>query len=117
MFQNLFLNWFVGMIGKRLDGKKTVIGGVSLIVAALLQTVMSMFPDLQIPGMERVDWDTVLTMGRDGFAALGVGFGATGAAHKVFKEGLKQPCPPELCPPVDEVDQKPWDGKTPNQFP
>jgi len=130
MFQNLILNWLTGMVGKRLDGQKTKIGGVALILAALCQVIMNLFPDLQIPGMEQVDWDTTLTMGRDGLAAVGVAFGATGTAHKIFKEGLKLPCPEELCPPPsgEELDRrtdtssaagnnKKWDGKVPGQFP
>lgn len=113
MFQNLFLNWLMGMVGKRLDGKKTQVGGVALILAALCQVIMSMFPDLTIPGMEHVDWDTTLTMLRDGLAAFGVGLGGVGMAHKAFKTGLELPQPSTSQPAI----LKKWDGKTPGQFP
>lgn len=113
MFQNIFLNWLIGMVGKRLDGKKTQVGGAALIFAALCQVIMSMFPDLTIPGMEHVDWDATIGMARDGLAAFGVGMGATGVAHKAFKAGLELPAPstPQRAP------LKKWDGKTPGQLP
>lgn len=128
MLQNLFLNWLAGMIGKKLDGKKAKIGGIALILAAVLQIIKAIVPDLEIPGLEQVDWDTTFTMARDGLAAFGVGVGAVGVTHKAYKEGLKQPCPPELCPPppAEEIERritpgtepaKKWDGKVPGQFP
>ena len=112
MFQNLFLNWLSGMVGKRIDGKKTQVGGVALILAALCQIALSIFPDFTIPGMEHVDWDTTLTMVRDGLAAFGVGMGGVGVAHKAFKSGLELPAPSTPSP-----EPKKWDGKTSGQFP
>lgn len=112
MFQNMFLNWLTGMVGKKLDGQKTKIGGVALILAALCQLALSLFPDLTIPGVEHVDWDTTLGMLRDGLAALGVAFGATGVAHKAFKAGLETPAPPEPMK-YEELERKVNDRKDP----
>jgi hypothetical protein len=107
MFQNLFLNWLVGMLGKRLNGRKTQVGSVALFLAFGCQVIMAMFPDLQIPGVEHVDWDTTLGMLRDGLAGFGVAMGAVGVTHKAFKAGLALP----------PTTQGKWDGKTPGQFP
>jgi len=112
MFQNIFLNWLTGMAGKRLDGRKTQVGGVALILAALCQVIMAMFPDITIPGMEHVDWDTTIGMVRDGLAAFGVGMTGTGVVHKAFKAGLALP------PPAPQQPKPPqqWDGKAPGQM-
>ena len=112
MFQNMFLNWLTGMIGKRLDGYKTRIGGVALLIAAALQVIKSLFPDLEIRGLEQVDWDTTIGMARDGLAALGVAFGAAGVTHKAFKAGLKTPAPPEPMK-YEELERKVNDRKDP----
>lgn len=111
MLQNLFLNWLTGMLGKHLDGQKTKIGGVAFILAALCQLALSLFPDMQIPGVERMEWESILTMGRDGLAALGVAFGATGVAHKAFKTGLEIPVPESMK--YEELDRKVNERKDP----
>jgi hypothetical protein len=127
MLRSLFLNWLAGMVGGRFDKHKRKIGGVMLLLAGTCQVLMAFFPDLQVEGMSQVDWDATFTMFRDGFAALGGAFVAVGAVHSAYKEGLKQPGPPEVCSPTNGVKQDTpitnagrvevkdkWEGKPPS---
>ena len=126
MLQRIFLNWLAKMLGGKLDGYKVKIGGAALILAALLQVILAMFPGMELPGMEQVDWDATIGMLTNGLAAFGVGAAGIGVTHRAYKEGLKQPCPPELCPPptheeiAERIDAKPsaaqWSGKIPGQM-
>lgn len=126
MLQQVILNWLAKMVGGRLDGYKLKIGGSALILSALLQVVLAMFPDLQLLGTTQVDWDTTITMAMNGLAAFGVGAVGVGVTHRAYKAGLKQPCPPELCPPPthveieERINDKPsetqWSGKIPGQM-
>lgn len=126
MLQQVLLNWLAKMVGGKLDGYKVKIGGAALVLAALLQVVIAMFPGMEVAGVEQVDWDATLGMLVNGLAAFGVGAAGVGATHRAYKAGLKLPCPPELCPPPthreieDRINDKPseaqWSGKIPGQM-
>lgn len=119
-------NWLIGkilgFIGKKLDGYKTKIGGVGLILVGVTGIISQIFPD---QGLPVVDLETAIGSMAAGLAALGIG-------HKVEKakaviesqEGRVYGLPqtdslkpqehpfehPVLPPPA-------WGGKTPGQFP
>lgn len=67
-------SWFVNIIFKgiasKLDGYKTIIGAVGLILIGITGLIGHYFPDSQIPAM---DPDTALGYIAGGFTALGVG--------------------------------------------
>lgn len=74
--QNFIGTRILKYIGGKLDGKKTWIGGISLILSALIGLVNIMFPELAISvpnGFEDV-------LNRFGEGMLGVGIG-----HKIMK--------------------------------
>ena len=69
------MNWiitkFLGLIGRRLDGYKTKIGGCGLILSGLVGLINLTFPEtVPFPAM---DLETVITNMAGGFAVLGIG--------------------------------------------
>lgn len=109
-------NWLIGKIlawaGKKLDGYKTKIGGVGLILVGVTGIIGQIFPDQGLPVM---DLETA-------FGAIAAGLAALGIGHKVEKakaviqaqgdrpsEVVKGPAPLEPAPK--------WDGRASGQFP
>lgn len=70
-----FLNFIFKGIANKLDGYKTTIGAVGLILIGVTGLIGTYFPDTHIPAM---DTDTALGYIAGGFTALGVG-------HKIEK--------------------------------
>lgn len=119
-----------GFVGKRLDGYKTVIGAVGLILVGVVGIVGRIFPDQGLPVM---DVDSAFASIAAGVAALGIGHKAEKVRSAVIDtarstEVLPAQAPPRdwvpgLCPEEEEraaIEQKPapsWDGRTPGQFP
>ena len=118
-------NWLIGkvlgFIGRKLDGYKTKIGGIGLIMAGVIGIIAEMFPD---QGLPRPGLEVSLGYLTGGFAVLGIG-------HKVEKvkavvqaqavsqgdrppEDVKGPVPIEAPAPREPHR---WDGRTPGQFP
>lgn len=69
------MNWivtrFLGYLGRRLDGYKTKIGGLGLILSGLVGLINLMFPDtVPFPPM---DLESAVTNIAGGFAVLGIG--------------------------------------------
>lgn len=60
----------VKFIAHKLDGKKTLIGGIGMILLGLLGVVGSVWPDLGMPAM---DFEKAATMIVGGFSVLGIG--------------------------------------------
>lgn len=73
------LNLIFGRIFKLLDGYKTMIGGVGLIVLGVIGLIGHYWPDLNLPAM---DIDKAMTTMSLGFTALGIG----GKIEKVIQK-------------------------------
>jgi hypothetical protein len=67
---NLVIGKLIKWLAGRLDGYKTIIGGVGLILSGLLGLIGYMFPDQGFPAM---DIEDILATIAGGFAVLGVG--------------------------------------------
>lgn len=65
------MKWILGFIGKRLDGYKTKIGGVGLILSGIVGIINVMFPDT-VPFPEMTIEAAITNIG-GGFAVLGIG--------------------------------------------
>jgi hypothetical protein len=72
----------VKFIAHKLDGKKTIIGGLGMILLGLLGVVGDIWPDL---GMPKMEFDKAASMIVGGFSVLGVG----GKLQKVIDGGAK----------------------------
>ncbi len=118
-------NWLIGkifgLIGKKLDGYKTKIGGAGFILLGVTGIIAEIFPDQGLP-----------KLGLEGsIGAISAGITALGLAHKAVKtqaaiKELQTPAvqpsasatqdvavaTPDIAPP-----SKHWDGKVPGQFP
>lgn len=68
--KNFLLGKLLGFVGRKLDGYKTKIGGVGLILTGLVGIAALIFPDQGLPQMEL---ETSLTTIASGFAVLGIG--------------------------------------------
>ncbi len=127
-------NWLVdkllGFVGKKLDGYKTKIGGVGLILVGVVGVIAKLFPDQGLPEM---DLDAAIASIAAGVAALGLGHKAekTRAAVEATippafslpepeisvnqvdrpSEGVTEPVPVEPSPPPK------WNSWVPGQFP
>jgi len=77
--KNTLLSKLLGWIGKRLDGYKTIIGGVGLILTGCVGVIGHMFPDSGLPAPEV---DVIFGQFSVGFVALGLG----GKAEKLLKK-------------------------------
>jgi len=69
--QNFLLSKLLRWTGRKLDGYKTTIGGVGLILTGLAGLLGYVFPDQE--GLPKMDVETVLTTVSAGFVALGFG--------------------------------------------
>lgn len=132
-------NWLIGrilgFIGKRLDGYKTKLGGVSFIVMGVAGIIAEMFPD---QGLPRPGLETSLGYISGGFTILGLGHKMEKARAEIVRTTpipavLEATAPaaqapprnwvPGLCPEEEEraaIEQKnepEWDGRIPGQFP
>jgi hypothetical protein len=96
--KNLLLSKLLGFVGRKLDGYKTKVGGVGLVLVGLIGIVALVFPDQGLPQMEL---ETALTTIASGFAVLGIG----GKAEKL-KGAIEAsaPVPVELTAVVDSRD-------------
>lgn len=77
--KGFFLARILAWTGAKLDGKKTVIGGVGLIVTGVLGLLSHAFPDQPFPAMEI---ETALGSISAGLVSLGLG----GKAEKLTAE-------------------------------
>ena len=68
--KNLLFRKLLGLLGRKLDGYKTKVGGVGLVLVGFIGLVALVFPDQGLPQM---DIDTALTTIASGFAVLGLG--------------------------------------------
>lgn len=70
------MNWLlkraIGWAGRRLDGYKTKIGGVGLILAGVVGAINLMFPEA-VPGFPPMTLEGVIGNIGGGFAVLGIG--------------------------------------------
>ncbi len=64
------LGFVLGLLGQKLDGKKTLIGGVGLIMLGLTGILEVMFPD---QGLPKLGLEVSLTHVVAGFSVLGLG--------------------------------------------
>jgi len=65
-----FLDKLLGFTARKLDGYKTLIGGLGLILSGLVGVLGQMFPEQGLPHMElETAWTTMAA----GFVALGLG--------------------------------------------
>lgn len=78
--KNFFFNKITGYAGKKLDGYKTIIGGVGLILTGVVGIIGHMFPDSGLPAPE---FEFIMGQFSLGFVALGLG----GKAEKLIKKG------------------------------
>lgn len=125
--KNWLMSKMFGFIGQKLDGYKTKIGGIALILLGVVGIVGEIFPN---QGLPVTDFESSCASIAAGIAALGLGH----KAEKV-KAAITAPQPvatPDVAPPNDWVpglcpeeeertapEPKPeqkWDGKTPGQF-
>jgi hypothetical protein len=68
-----------GRIAKSLDGYRTIIGGIGLILLGVAGMIGHYWPDSGVPGM---DVDKAMEMIAGGFVALGIG----GKLEKVIQK-------------------------------
>ena len=76
---NLFVNLILGRIAKGLDGYKTTIGGMGMILLGVTGLIGHYWPDSQCPNM---DTEKSLGLIAGGFTALGLG----GKLEKVIQK-------------------------------
>lgn len=62
--------FLLGMAAKKLDGKKTVIGGIGFLLYAIIGAIGNMFPDQGLPVLTI---DQIFFYGAAGFSVLGLG--------------------------------------------
>lgn len=70
--KNFILTRILGLIGSKLDGYKTKIGGVGGIILGILGIVKLIFPD-QLPQLPDLGLEASLAAISAGFVALGIG--------------------------------------------
>jgi hypothetical protein len=68
---NLVIGRLLRWLGGRLDGYKTTIGGVGMILSGLAGLIGYMFPDN--PNLPKMEINDVLLTITGGFAVLGIG--------------------------------------------
>lgn len=115
-------NWLIGkilgFIGRKLDGYKTKIGGVSFIVMGVTGLVGEMFPD---QGLPRPGIETSLGYITGGFTILGIGHKVEKARAEIARSVPVPAVLEETAAPAQEstipLEPHRWDGRTPGQFP
>lgn len=60
----------VNFIAHKFDGKKTLVGGIGMILLGLLGVIGSIWPDL---GMPKMEFEAAATLIVGGFSVLGIG--------------------------------------------
>lgn len=86
--KNFFLTKILGWIAIRLDGYKTTIGGVGLIITGVLGILGNMFPDQNLPVMS---YEQAFATLASGFTVLGIG----GKLEKLKKTAMATDVKPE----------------------
>ncbi|HDO25855.1 MAG TPA: hypothetical protein ENG95_04350 [Nitrospirae bacterium] len=81
--KNWFLKRILEWIAKKFDGKKTVIGGIGLILLGIVHIVGIAYPDLGLP-VSTIE--VALTEISGGFAVLGLG----GKLEKIKKIAVEK---------------------------
>lgn len=71
----MFAKMILGFLSRALDGKKTIIGGVGLILVGITGIIANAWPEAGLPEMEL---DKALE-------AIAMGFGVLGIGHKIEK--------------------------------
>lgn len=137
MLENLICKFGARYVRSTFSGYATKIGVICSIVYGAIAFIGKVFELPDIPGTQQ-DYDVLISSIISGIQTL-MAVGASvalpvGVTMKGFKGGLKQPCPPELCPPISGVSpdaQSPepdalgdgglgvevkdkWDGKPPS---
>ncbi|MGE4334546.1 MAG: hypothetical protein AB7E55_01040 [Pigmentiphaga sp.] len=80
-----FLDKILKWGGRKLDGHKTTIGGIGMVLTGLAGLLGYIWPD---QGLPRMDLETVLTTISAGFIALGLGGKAEKIKHEVARKTL-----------------------------
>lgn len=113
MIENLIVKFGARYVRSKFSGYTTQIGVVLGLITVGVSFVAKIF-EIDMPGVDK-DYSQMIADITQGVQILMGGASGTavyvGTVMKGFKGGLKQPCPPELCPPEK------WDGKVPGQFP
>jgi hypothetical protein len=77
--KDFFLKRMLKYAAEKLDGYKTIIGGVGLILTGVVGVIGNMFPESTLPAPEA---EFILSQFSLGFIALGLG----GKAEKLLKK-------------------------------
>lgn len=85
MITNRIGDFLAGMVGKRLDGYKTIIGAVGTLLYVAVIVISHLRPDLGLPGSD-IPWVDAGGMLAGALTALGL-------IHKSYKVGLVTPVP------------------------
>ncbi|MGC2424134.1 MAG: hypothetical protein WA666_07280 [Nitrospirota bacterium] len=83
MIKEWFANWFAVMAASRLNGYKTKIGALCLVLYGVVVAVGKVYPDLQLPG-GATSW-------QDDLKLVGMGLAGLGIIHKSYKMGVNTP--------------------------
>jgi len=78
---NLIIGRLLRFAARKLDGYKTTIGGVGMVISGLAGLIGYMFPDN--PDLPRMDVEQALLTISGGFAVLGLGGKAEKVKHAV----------------------------------
>lgn len=81
--KGFFFKKATGYAGKKLDGYKTIIGGVGLILTGIVGVIGNIFPDSGLPAPE---FEFIMGQFSLGFVALGLG----GKAEKLLTKDNKE---------------------------
>ena len=84
--QDFFLKRILAAAAAKLDGYKTIIGGVGLILSGVVGIIGNMFPDTGLPAPSS---EVLMSQFSLGFVALGLG----GKAEKLLKKTPEPPKP------------------------
>jgi hypothetical protein len=79
---------FLGFVASKLDGHKTKIGGMGLIMLGLAGIISHTFPSLDLP--LKADLEIYLTYLASGFTAIGIGGKLEKNTKAVIARGKRQ---------------------------
>lgn len=82
--QDFFFKQIIGKLAGKLDGYKTIIGGVGLILSGVVGIIGNMYPD---SGLPQPSSEVIMSQFSLGFVALGLG----GKVEKLTKKTGEQP--------------------------